>query len=65
MKSDLKRIDALSEDQIDYSDIPALDEEFLTKAATVWASPKKHVSVRVDEDVLAQAKMGQQSYKKP
>ena len=52
IKSDLERIDALSEEQIDYSDIPALGEEFLTKTATVWAPPKRHVSVRIDEDVL-------------
>ena len=52
IKSDLARVDALSDEQIDDSDIPALGDEFLTKAVAAWPPVKKQLTVRLDADVL-------------
>ena len=51
-KSDLARLDALREEDIDYSDIPALDESFFEKATVQWPAHKKQLTIRLDEDVL-------------
>jgi len=37
---------------IDYSDIPALDNSFLKRAATAWPPAKKQLTIRLDADVL-------------
>ena len=37
--------------EIDYSDIPPLDEDFFKKAV-VWPGPKKQVTLRLDPDIL-------------
>jgi len=52
IKSDLKRIDALKDRDIDYSDSPELDESFFTRAAVHWPPEKKQLTLRLDEDVL-------------
>jgi uncharacterized protein (DUF4415 family) len=55
IKSDLARIDALKDDDIDYSEIPdlsALGQEFWSKAAVKRAEPKAQVTIRVDREVL-------------
>ena len=52
-KSDLKRLDAMSDENIDYSDIPALDEAFFRDARVVVPPGKKQLTVRLDADVLA------------
>ncbi|MDG2176423.1 MAG: BrnA antitoxin family protein [Gammaproteobacteria bacterium] len=51
IKSDLKRLDAMTDDDIDYSDIPETDEEFWADAE-VFIGGKKAISLRVDFDVL-------------
>jgi uncharacterized protein (DUF4415 family) len=38
--------------EIDYSDIPALDESFLKKATVTWPPEKKLLTIRLDADVL-------------
>jgi uncharacterized protein (DUF4415 family) len=38
--------------EINYSDIPALNETFLKKATTPWPPAKKQLTIRLDEDVL-------------
>ncbi len=53
VKSDLKRIDALRDEDIDYSDIPALDEEFFKQARVIVPPGKKQLTIRLDADVLA------------
>jgi uncharacterized protein (DUF4415 family) len=53
IKSDVQRIDRLSDAEIDYSDIPALGDEFFTKAAAPWPPVKQQLTVRLDSDVLA------------
>ena len=52
-KSDLKRLDAMSDANIDYSDIPALNAAFFRDARVVVPPGKKQLTVRVDADVLA------------
>lgn len=40
------------DDNIDYSDIPALDENFWKTAKRAIPAPKKQITLRLDEDVL-------------
>jgi uncharacterized protein (DUF4415 family) len=49
IKSDLARIDRMSDEDIDYSDIPPLDEKFFVR---VTMPPKKQLTIRLDSDVL-------------
>ena len=37
---------------IDYSDIPPLGNEFLTKATEAWPPAKQQLTIRLDVDVL-------------
>lgn len=50
--SDLKRIDAMSEEDIDYSEIPEFDEEFLKSVEMKFSPGKKQIALRIDTDVL-------------
>ncbi len=52
-KSDLKRIDAMKDEDIDYTDIPEVDAAFFEKARVVVPPGKQQVTVRLDSDVLA------------
>jgi uncharacterized protein (DUF4415 family) len=52
IKSDLERIDRLSDADIDYSDIPALDTTFLKRAMVPWPPVKKQLTIRLDADVV-------------
>ena len=52
-KSDLRRLDAMSDANIDYSDIPELDADFFRDARVVVPPGKKQLTVRLDADVLA------------
>lgn len=52
-KSDLRRIDGMKDEDIDYSDIPEVDAAFFEKARVVVPPGKKQVTVRLDSDVLA------------
>jgi uncharacterized protein (DUF4415 family) len=46
-------VDRLTDKTIDYSDIPALDESFLSKAVQMpWPPAKRQLTIRLDEDVL-------------
>lgn len=42
----------LSDSEIDYSDIPALDETFWANARVVEPQNKTAISIRVDQDIL-------------
>lgn len=53
MKSDLKRIDQMTDEDIDYSDIPEVDASFFSTARVVVPPGKKQVTIRLDSDVLA------------
>jgi len=52
ISSDLKRLDKMTDADIDYSDIPPLDEEFFKKAAITLPQKKDSVTLRIDHDVL-------------
>ena len=51
-RTDLARVDATKDEDIDYSDIPKLGPEFF-KEAIVWPGTKKQITIRLDPDVLA------------
>jgi len=48
----LKRLRNLKDEEIDYSDLPELDEAFFQKAVIVLPQPKASVSIRLDQEVL-------------
>ena len=52
IKSDLARIDRMKDKDIDYSDIPALDNSFFTRPTVQWPPVKEQITVRLDKDVL-------------
>lgn len=53
-RTDWSRIDAMTDDDIDTSDIPPLTEEFFSKAKLrMPSSPLVTVSVSVDSETLA------------
>ncbi|RJR32618.1 MAG: 3-oxoacyl-ACP synthase [Deltaproteobacteria bacterium] len=55
IKSDLDRIDALKDEDIDYSEIPdlsALGKEFWDRAVVKRTEPKVQVTIRMDREVL-------------
>lgn len=53
-KERLAQIEALPEDQIDFSDIPEMDAAFFETARLVMpvGATKQAISIRVDDDVL-------------
>jgi uncharacterized protein (DUF4415 family) len=52
IKTDLARIDRLGDEEIDYSDIPELDDEVFAQPLVAWPSRKAPITIRVDADVL-------------
>ena len=51
IKSDLKRLDAMRDEDIDYSEIPEFDEEFLRSVEMKVSPGKKSIALRLDTDV--------------
>jgi len=49
--TDWKRIDAMRDEDIDYSDIPKQGPDFFANAI-IWPGPKKQITLRIDPDVL-------------
>ncbi len=49
-KTDGDRIKAMRDEDIDYSDIPALDDQFFANAI-MWKPRKKQMTIRIDADV--------------
>ena len=50
--TDWERVDALTDEEIDTSDIPPLDDEFFANAELRLPEPKQAITIRVDKDVL-------------
>jgi len=50
-RTDWDKLFSMADKDIDYSDIPALDEKFFKKGKL--RIPKPSISIRVDPDVLA------------
>ena len=51
-KTNWKRLDAMTDDEIDTSDIPELDQEWFKTAEVVLPHKKKAISLRIDREVL-------------
>lgn len=50
-KTDWARVDALRDEDIDYSDIPKQGPDFFANAI-IWPGPKQQITLRIDPDVL-------------
>jgi uncharacterized protein (DUF4415 family) len=50
-RTDWKRIDALRDKDIDFSNIPKQGADFFAHAI-IWPGPKRQINLRVDPDVL-------------
>lgn len=50
-RRDWKRVDAMRDEDIDYSDIPKQGADFF-KNAILWPGPKRQITLRIDPDVL-------------
>jgi uncharacterized protein (DUF4415 family) len=42
---------AMADSEIDYSDIPELDEEWFKTAELVYPKPKHSITIRIDDEV--------------
>lgn len=63
IKSDLAKIDRMTDDDIDYSGIPELDDNFFKNVKIVdWPPPKAQLTIRLDADVLAWLKSSGRGY---
>jgi uncharacterized protein (DUF4415 family) len=51
-KQRLKKIDAVREEGIDYTDIPELSKAFWERAVVEYPEKKKSVTLRVDADII-------------
>jgi len=51
-RTDWKRIDAMRDEDIDFSDIPEQGPDFF-KHAILWPGLKEQITLRIDPDVLA------------
>ena|SRR5712664_3923842 len=52
IKSDLARVDKLRDEDIDYTDIPELDDDVFSQPLVSWPPRKAPITIRVDADVL-------------
>lgn len=50
--SDLKKLDKITDKEIDYSDIPELDESFFKRETVKIPKKKDSITLRIDHDVL-------------
>jgi uncharacterized protein (DUF4415 family) len=48
----LKKVDEIKDKEIDYTDIPELDDTFWANAVIEYPEKKKPVTLRLDADVL-------------
>jgi len=63
-KTNYKRLDKVSDKDIDYSDIPETNKDLWSKAKIVDPGTKKAISLRVDTDVLKWFKLQQGRYQR-
>jgi uncharacterized protein (DUF4415 family) len=61
-KQKLKKIEAVREEGIDYSDIPELSKVFWEKAIVEYPEKKKSVTLRVDADIIKWFKLKGKGY---
>jgi uncharacterized protein (DUF4415 family) len=51
-RTDWERVTQMKDEEIDYSDIPPLRENFFKEAHVRWPEKKKQVTLRIDPDVI-------------
>ncbi len=51
-QTDWKRVEALTDEEIDTSDIPPLDDDFFAHAELRLPEPKQAITIRLDADVV-------------
>ncbi len=52
IRSDLKKVDRVREERINYGDIPELDDAVFAQPLVEWPPKKETITMRVDADVL-------------
>lgn len=62
ISADLERINAMSDDDIDYSDIPAVTDFSGFKRGVFYRPEKQTVTIRLDADVVAWFKGSEPKY---
>lgn len=62
IKSDLARLDNMTDADIDYSDIPPLDADFFGKATITLPKRKDSITLRLDHEVLSYFKRQGKGY---
>ncbi len=50
-KTDWARIKSMKDKDIDYSDIPELNDDFFDEAV-IWPGKKKQITIRLDPDIV-------------
>ena len=50
-RTDWARVEAMRDEDIDYTDNPKLDADFFAEA-TQWSGPKQQITLQLDADVL-------------
>ena len=61
-KDDIERLSGMKDEDIDYSDIPAFDEDFFRNVEVKRASKKDRLSMRLDHDILEYFKQKGKGY---
>ena len=61
-RTDWNRLEAMSDSEIDFSDVPKLDKVFFERARIRMPARKRSISLRVDPDVLEWFKKQGQGY---
>ena len=51
-RTDWERVATMPDEEIDYSDIPPLRDDFFKDAQVRWPEKKKQVTLRIDPDVI-------------
>jgi uncharacterized protein (DUF4415 family) len=62
VETDWDRLDSMTDEEIDYSDIPPLGDDFFTRARVVITPAKRAEYVRLDPDLRAWFEEHDQDY---
>lgn len=56
------KVKAMKDSNINFSDIPELDDDFFAEAKLLWPGKKKQITLRLDPDVIEFFKAGGRGY---
>ena len=62
LESDWERLEKMTDEEIDYSDVPPLRKKFFEGATVYIPASKRAAAVQLDEDVLAWFKAQNEEY---